>query len=140
MSPESPLCRPCCPSFPVTCSVPQLLPCHLQSSPVKMMSFFLLSLIQQFGHKKLFILPAPLPFSCAKPPQNLISGALQLQFHVSPASLPVTISESSKLFTYLPGTHAWGSSGSAAQGAFEIRGRAASIFHVTPPSFICCCK
>lgn len=73
-------------SCPVKSSVPELHPCrrgHSQSCPVKMMSFFLLSLIQQLVHKRLFVLPAPLPFSCAKPPQNLISGALQLQSNVS---------------------------------------------------------
>lgn len=92
-SPAWSLC-PCCPfspsvgllSCPLICPVSEARPCrrgHFQSSPVKVMSFFLLSLIQQLVHKKLFILPAPLPFSCAKPPQNLISGALQLQFNVS---------------------------------------------------------
>lgn len=60
--------------------------CHqgrFRNFDVKMMSFFVLSLIQQLVHKKLFILLKLLPFSYAKPPQKLISGALQLKSNMS---------------------------------------------------------
>lgn len=85
-SQKCPLSFPACPPVPlspVTSSVPEPHRGHSESSPVQMMSFSLLSLLQQLVHKELFVPPAPLPFSCAQPPQNLISGALQLQPDVS---------------------------------------------------------
>lgn len=86
--------------------------CHqgrFQNFDVEMMSFFLLSLIQQLVHKKLFILPKLLPFNYAKPPQKLISGAPQLKSNMSWCFSNCNYLENfhftSKLFTYLLETY-----------------------------------
>lgn len=82
---------------------------HFQNFDVEMMSFFLLSLIQQLVHKKLFILPKLLPFNYAKPPQKLISGAPQLKSNMSWCFSNCNYLENfhftSKLFTYLLEIH-----------------------------------
>lgn len=62
-----------------------------------------------FMHKKLFILPKMLPFSYAKSPQNLISGALQQKSSMSWCFSSCIYLENfhftSKLFTYLLETY-----------------------------------